>query len=70
MHDRLKAAEVDVTLITFEGAGHGFKGADQEKANAATLEFFDNHLKAAAAGIAPAATPAPASPNTTLKVRG
>jgi acetyl esterase/lipase len=47
MHDRLKAAEVDSTLITFEGAGHGFKGPDQSKAESATFDFFDKHLKKA-----------------------
>ena len=45
MHDRLKAAEVDATLITFDGAGHGFKGADKENAEKAALDFFDRHLK-------------------------
>src|SRR5439155_12090532 len=28
MHDRLKAAGVEVQLLTLQGAGHGFKGAD------------------------------------------
>jgi len=32
-------------MITFDGAGHGFKGADKEKADQAALEFFDRHLK-------------------------
>jgi acetyl esterase/lipase len=49
MHDRLKAAEVEVELITLEGAGHGFKGADNDRANAAAVEFFDKHLKKPAA---------------------
>jgi acetyl esterase/lipase len=47
MRDRLKAAEVEVELISLEGAGHGFKGADAEKAWKAALEFFDRHLKPA-----------------------
>jgi acetyl esterase/lipase len=47
MRDRLKAAEVEVELISLEGAGHGFKGADAEKAWKAALEFFARHLKAA-----------------------
>jgi dipeptidyl aminopeptidase/acylaminoacyl peptidase len=46
MRDRLKAAEVEVELISLEGAGHGFKGADAEKAWKAALEFFARHLKA------------------------
>ncbi len=47
MRDRLKAAEVEVELISLEGAGHGFKGADAEKAWKAALDFFDRHLKPA-----------------------
>jgi len=47
IRDRLKAAEVEVDLVAFEGAGHGFKGSDQEKALKAMLDFFDRHLKAA-----------------------
>ena len=43
--DKLKAATVPAELLTLEGAGHGFKGADAEKAEAALLEFFDRHLK-------------------------
>jgi acetyl esterase/lipase len=46
MRDRLKSAEVDVEFLSLEGAGHGFKGADAEKAWKAALEFFDRHLKA------------------------
>jgi len=45
MRDRLKAAEVEVELISLEGAGHGFKGADADKAWKAALDFFDRHLK-------------------------
>jgi acetyl esterase/lipase len=45
MHDKLKAADVDVTLLTLEGAGHGFKGDDAAKAEKALFEFFDRHLK-------------------------
>jgi acetyl esterase/lipase len=43
--DRLKASAVEAELLTLEGAGHGFKGADAEKAEKAMLEFFDKHLK-------------------------
>jgi dipeptidyl aminopeptidase/acylaminoacyl peptidase len=32
-------------LLTLEGAGHGFKGDDAEKAEKAMLAFFDRHLK-------------------------
>ena len=45
--DRLKASAVEAELLTLEGAGHGFKGADMEKAENALLVFFDKHLKAA-----------------------
>lgn len=43
--DRLKACDVEVELLTLEGAGHGFKGADAEKADKALLAFFEKHLK-------------------------
>lgn len=45
LHDRLKAAQVDVELVLLEGAGHGFKGEDAERAEAAMVDFFDRHLK-------------------------
>lgn len=43
--ERLKACEVEADLLTMAGAGHGFKGADEEKAEQALLEFFAKHLK-------------------------
>jgi acetyl esterase/lipase len=43
--DRLKASAVEAELLTLEGAGHGFRGADAEKADKAMFEFFDKHLK-------------------------
>lgn len=43
--DALKANGVEAELLTFEGAGHGFKGADAEKADTALLAYFDRHLK-------------------------
>ena len=46
MRDRLQSSGVEVELITFESAGHGFKGADAEKAEQATFSFFEKHLKA------------------------
>jgi acetyl esterase/lipase len=45
--DRMQAADVEVELLKLEGAGHGFKGADAERAEAAMFEFFDRHLKTA-----------------------
>lgn len=43
--DKLKAASVEADLLTLDGAGHGFKGADAEKADAALLDFFTRKLK-------------------------
>jgi acetyl esterase/lipase len=48
MVDRLKACMVEAELLTLPGAGHGFKGEDAKKADAAMIEFFDRHLKTAA----------------------
>ncbi len=45
MDERLKAAGVEVELLTLEGAGHGFGGADAEKADAAMFEWLEKHLK-------------------------
>ena len=45
--DQLTKAGVEAKLLKLEGAGHGFKGKDAEKADAALLQFFDEHLKAA-----------------------
>ncbi len=45
MRDRLQACGVEVQLLTMEGAGHGFKGEVEKKAEQALLEFFDKHLK-------------------------
>lgn len=42
--DKLKAAGVDAELLTLEGAGHGFKGSDAEKSDAALFAFFEKHL--------------------------
>ncbi len=47
--DRLKAAGADIELETLEGADHGFKGADAERADARMFAYFDKHLKPAAA---------------------
>lgn len=45
MRDRLQACGVEVELVTFDGAGHGFKGADGEKAEQAMFGFLERHLK-------------------------
>jgi acetyl esterase/lipase len=43
--EKLKAATVEAELLTLQGAGHGFKGDDLKKAEAAMFQFFDKHLK-------------------------
>lgn len=43
--DKLKASTVEAELLTLEGAGHGFQGADAEKAEQALFAFFDKWLK-------------------------
>jgi acetyl esterase/lipase len=43
--DRLQAAGVEAELLTLEGAGHGFKGEDAERAEKAMFAFLDKHLK-------------------------
>lgn len=45
MRDKLKANDVEVQLLTLEGAPHGFKGEYLEKADKALLAWFDQHLK-------------------------
>ncbi len=47
LHDALKKAGVEVTLKVIEGAGHGFKGPQQEDAMKAVVAFFDKHLRGA-----------------------
>ena len=47
MVDRLKASAVEAELLPFEKAGHGLKGEDAQKADAAMIAFFDRHLKPA-----------------------
>jgi acetyl esterase/lipase len=45
MRDRLKDAGVHVEMLTLEGAGHGFKGADADKAETSMFAFLDKQLK-------------------------
>ncbi len=47
LNERLKAAGVETELETLEGAGHGFKGTDAERAERRLFEFFDKHLLSA-----------------------
>lgn len=43
--DRLLSAGVDAELETIEGADHGFKGADADRADRRMLSFFTRYLK-------------------------
>jgi acetyl esterase/lipase len=43
--DRLLAVGVEAQLETIDGADHGFKGPDAERADRAMKAFFDAHLK-------------------------
>ncbi|MBI2690037.1 MAG: alpha/beta hydrolase fold domain-containing protein [Acidobacteria bacterium] len=43
--ERLQAMGAEAELLTLPGAGHGFEGADAEKAEAALFAFFDKHLR-------------------------
>lgn len=45
MVDRLNQIGVEVELLKLEGAGHGFKGEDATRAEAAMFRFFDKQLK-------------------------
>lgn len=45
MRDRLEACGVEVQLVTFQGAGHGFKGNDATRAEEALIAFFERKLK-------------------------
>jgi acetyl esterase/lipase len=45
MRDRLQSCGVEARLMTFNGAGHGFKGDDASQAEQALIEFFESHLK-------------------------
>jgi acetyl esterase/lipase len=44
MHGALTQAGVPASFIRIEGAGHGFEGADLERANAAMVRWFERHL--------------------------
>ena len=44
MHKALSEAEVASEMVVIEGAGHGFRGADGERARAASVAFFQAHL--------------------------
>ncbi len=44
--ERLKAAGVEAELLTLNGAGHGFRGEDAARAEAAMFAYFDKQLAA------------------------
>lgn len=43
--EKMKASGARATLLTLQGAGHGFKGKDAETAEAALMDFFDKNLR-------------------------
>jgi len=45
IHERMKAAAVQVQLLRLEGAGHGFRGKHLEQAESAMFEFLQQQLK-------------------------
>jgi dipeptidyl aminopeptidase/acylaminoacyl peptidase len=47
MHAALIKAGVPASFLRIEGAGHAFGGADLERVNAATIEWFERHLGSA-----------------------
>lgn len=46
MYEALQEHQVESKLIIIEGAGHGFTGADAERATAAMVGWFQTHLSA------------------------
>jgi acetyl esterase/lipase len=46
MYEALQADGIESKLIIIEGAGHGFRGADAERATAAMVDWFERHLAA------------------------
>lgn len=44
IHEAFEAAGVESELIIIEGAGHGFRGEDAERATAALIEWFERTL--------------------------
>ena len=44
MYKALQEHGVETNLIVIEGAGHGFRGVDAERASAAMVEWFSTHL--------------------------
>jgi acetyl esterase/lipase len=47
MHAALTKAGVPASFIRMEGAGHGFEGANLERASAAMVQWFEQHLGSA-----------------------
>lgn len=45
LHDALRLAGVDETLVVLMGRGHGWGGKDAERVDHLTWDFFDAHLK-------------------------
>lgn len=47
MHDALEAAGVETALVEFPGAGHGFRGADQDRSEQLAIDWFERYLATA-----------------------
>jgi dienelactone hydrolase len=43
--EKMKAAGAAAELVTLTGAGHGFRGADAERAETSMVEWFDRYLR-------------------------
>lgn len=43
--EKMRDSGAQATLLTLQGAGHGFKGKDAETAEAALMDFFDKNLR-------------------------
>ena len=52
LHKALDEKKVPSELMVIEGGAHGFKPADQTRANAASLRWFNRHLLRPAAAAA------------------
>jgi len=48
MYGALNKSGVPASFVRISGAGHGFEGADLERANAAMVQWFERHLGRAA----------------------
>jgi acetyl esterase/lipase len=64
MYAALKKVGVPASFMPLKGAGHGFEGADAERAFAALIQWFEQHL-----GVQPIADAAPAARGSDAELR-